>query len=243
MRNIKKLVNNQVKVVNYCFSDKLCVSVKERTCFQKDNYDSFSSFFILCSNNESQEPEPDFEEKGSSEDSTDSENGAFWDNLFRDLVFERVLACIINQVDSCIFQARFCGSDLIVTSYLRPELCSNLTKLVEGSLVRLEYNYSFGPRVYYIIQVINSQIKKGPWIWNTVYAEITGEEYQYEEEDDRILHARLLESGEVVRCKVFDHLRNTMIQKRDLVYLQVNEKNRSYFIIEIVHRYEEFLEQ
>ena len=188
----------------------------------------------------SSESQEQFEEE-SSEDSTDSEEAALFsrniDNFFADLVFDRVLAHIVNQVDAWTFQARFSGSNLIVMCYLRPELYSNLTRPLVGSLVRLEYNYySFGSKGYgyYIIQVIDSNIKEGaPWRWNYVYAEVIGED---EDRGKRVVYARLLESEEVVLCQVYDYLRDTIIEKDYLVYLEVNERNRTYFIVEIVER-------
>lgn len=104
-------------------------------------------------------------------------------------------------------------------------------------LVRLEYNYV--SLVYDIIELIDSKLtdskkKEGPpWAWNTVFAEIIGE---YEDEDESIFYASL-EPGQVVLCKVFDHLRNTLIQDGDIVYLEVNETDRAFYkIVEIVDR-------
>jgi len=160
-----------------------------------------------------------------------------WNNVndpFPDL--DRKLAHIVDQLDYRTFQARFCETDSIVTCYLRPELYSNLTRLPTKGLVRLEYNSGFGPRVHYITQVIDSKIKEGsPRAWNTVLAEIIGED---EEMGERILYASL-EPEQVVPCKVFDYLRDAFIRDGDILLLEVNETNRSfYYIVEIIIPYD-----
>ena len=63
------------------------------------------------------------------------------------------------------------------------------------------------------------------WVWNIVVAEIIGE---YEGMDERILYARL-EPGQLVPCKMFDHLVDTSVGGGDLVLLEVNETNRSFY--------------
>ena len=55
---------------------------------------------------------------------------------------------------------------------------------------------------------------------------------------ERIFYASL-EPEQVVPCKVFDYLRNTLIQDGDIVLLEVNETNRSfYYIVEIIIPYD-----
>ena len=177
-----------------------------------------------------------------SEDFTDSQDEyyedenseSFMDDVyypFRD--FDRNLAHIVDQVDDHTFQTRFCETDSIVTCYLSHGL---FPRPLVGGLVRLEYNSGLRPRVHYIIEVIYSKMKEGsPWVWNTVLAEIIGE---YEEMDERILYVRL-EPGQVVPCKMFDHLVDTFIRDGDIVLLEVNETNRSfYYIVEIIDPYD-----
>ena len=73
------------------------------------------------------------------------------------------------------------------------------------------------------------------WVWNLVVAEIIGE---YEEMDERILYARL-EPGHLVPCKMFDHSVDTFVRDGDIVLLEVNETNRSfYFFLDILDPYD-----
>ena len=180
------------------------------------------------------------EEGGSSEDSSDSEDVAFRENVFhemenyyRDLVYDRVLARIVDQVDELTFHARVCDSKLIVPCYLRPELYSNRTGPLVMGVVRLGYNYI--SRVFDIIELIDTEIKEGsPWVWNILVGEIIGED---EEDDERIIYASLEPGQDVpyVLCVLCDHLRDTYIQGGDLVYLEVDETNRAFYkIFEIV---------
>ena len=175
-----------------------------------------------------------FSEEESQSDYSDCDKYYFMDVVrypFGD--FDRKLAHIVDQVDDHTFQTRFCETDSIVTCYLSHGL---FPRPLVGGLVRLEYNSGLRPRVHYIIEVIYSKMKEGsPWVWNTVLAEIIGE---YEEMDERILYVRL-EPGQVVPCKMFDHLVDTFIRDGDIVLLEVNETNRSfYYIVEIIDPYD-----
>jgi hypothetical protein len=109
-----------------------------------------------------------------------------------------------------------------------------------GGLVRLEYWENYGglrSGVHYIIEVINSKIREGPpWVWYIVRAEIVGEdEIMYE--DERIVYA-MLESEQLVPCKVKDYFVDTFFYPGDIVLLEVNETNRSFYnIFEIMDPY------
>jgi len=70
------------------------------------------------------------------------------------------------------------------------------------------------------------------WVWNIVVAEIIGD---YEEID---VYAKL-EPGQLVPCKMFDHLVDTFVRDGDLVLLEVNETNPSfYYFLQILNPYE-----
>jgi len=183
--------------------------------------------------------EEDYPKSSSSEDgyADDYENDNFMGNAhdpYPDL--DRKLGHIVDQVDDRTFHARFCETDSIVTCYLSHDLFHKNTRPLVGDLVRLEYSSGFGPRIHYIIQVIDSKIKEGsPWVWNIVLAEIKD---KYEETDERIFYASL-ESEQVVLCKVNDYLRHAFIRDGDLVLLEVDERNRSFYkIVEILIHYD-----
>ena len=183
--------------------------------------------------------EEDYTKSSSSEDGyfDDYENDSFMENVhdpFPDL--DRKLGHIVDQVDDRTFQARFCETDSIVTCYLSHDLFHKNTRPLVGDLIRLEYSSGFGPRVHYIIQVIDSEIKeRSPWVWNIVLAKIVGED---EEMGERIIYVRL-EPEQLVPCKVVSYLLNAYMQDGDLVLVEVNQTNRSFYtIVEILIDYD-----
>jgi hypothetical protein len=179
-----------------------------------------------------------FSEEESQSDYSDCDKYYFMDVVrypFGD--FDRKLAHIVDQVDDYTFQARFCETDSIVTCYLSDKLLDNNIQPLVGGLVRLEYlEYYTGlrSRIYYIIQVINSKIREGPpWVWYMVRAEIIEEDEEMYG-DERLLYA-MLESEQLVLCKVKDYFLDTFFYPGDIVLLEVNETNRSfYYIFEIM---------
>lgn len=175
--------------------------------------------------------EEDYTKSSSSEDGYihDYENDNFMENVrdpFPDL--DRKLGHIVDQVDDRTFEARFCETDSIVTCYLSHNLFHKNTRPLVGDLVRLEYGSGFGLRMHYIIEVIDSEIEKGhQWVWNILLAEIIGE---YDEMVERIIYVRL-EPEQLVPCKVSHYLLNTYMQGGDIALVEVNQTNKSFYMV------------
>lgn len=259
IRDLKKIISNPKRLIRaleilwmriwFLLIPMRCLLILENRISDMIVVVMVVALFLIATESESKKKkkivfviiviEEDYTKSSSSEDGyvDDYENDNFMKNVhdpFPDL--DRKLGHIVDQVDDRTFQARFCETDSIVTCYLSHDLFHKNIRPVVGDLVRLEYSSGFGLRMHYIIQVIDSEIEKGsPWVWNILLAEIVGEDDYMGE---RIIYVRL-EPEQLVPCKVSNYLLNTYMQGGDIVLVEVNQTNRSFYkVLDIFIRYD-----
>jgi hypothetical protein len=159
------------------------------------------------------------------------------DNFLRDFVFDKPVANVVDvDGDGLTYHVRICNTNLIVMCYLGP----GLNKPFVGDLVNIHYNHgSLHYEINYLHKFTDFQKESGrPWAYDFLIGEIVDEL----EWDGEIYFYANLEIGQslenvepqhIVPCKPCAFLKNELIMSGDIVYLEANQRDRSFTIFYI----------